>query len=79
MTSSTGPRRVLRLRARGGSFADAWAGKSVPLHGAGVLDGDLAVISEREPGEGVPGAAVAEVVGRCRGGAFHPTYRTRGI
>lgn len=70
-------RRVVRFAARGGGFDEAWAGREVGVRSTAARDGDLAVLV-RGDSASAPGAAVPEVVGRCEGGMFHPTYRTRG-
>lgn len=62
------------MRARGQAFEEVWAGKQVVLRGDVVGDGDAAVLV---PEDAAPGSG-REVMGRCEGGVFFPTYRTLG-
>lgn len=70
MTSQSGA-RVVRLGASAENFAVAWRGRPIEIRGAVVEDGVLATVTLRGASSG------PEVVGRCSGGYFHPTYRTK--
>lgn len=64
---------ALRLEASAENFAVAWKGEVIEIRGASARDGDLGVVTLRGD------STSPEVVGRCSGGYFVPTYRIKEV